>query len=46
VQTYAIIDTGLRYADAQVNPATGLTGERCVLSVRQRHSRAFVNYNG
>jgi hypothetical protein len=44
VEFYAIIDTGLKYAG--VNPATGLAGERCVLTVRQRQSRAFVHYHG
>jgi hypothetical protein len=44
VEFYAIIDTGLQYTG--LNPATGLKGERCVLTVRQRQSRAFVNYNG
>jgi hypothetical protein len=46
VKFYAILDTGLKYADGFVNPATGLKNERCVLAVRQAQSRAFVNYNG
>ena len=28
------------------NPATGYQGDRCVLALRQRQSRAFVSYHG
>lgn len=48
VQTYAIIDTGLRYADDTANPATGVVqerGERCALAVRQRQSRLLASYD-
>ncbi|CAK9020083.1 unnamed protein product [Durusdinium trenchii] len=44
VPYYAIIDTGLTYSG--INPATGWTGERCVLLVRQRQSRLFDSYDG
>lgn len=46
VKTYGLLDTGLSYVDGHLNPATGWTNERCVLCLRQRHSRAFVNYEG
>eukprot|EP00930_Biecheleria_cincta_P029584 TRINITY_DN20556_c0_g3_i1.p1 TRINITY_DN20556_c0_g3~~TRINITY_DN20556_c0_g3_i1.p1 ORF type:complete len:619 (+),score=134.64 TRINITY_DN20556_c0_g3_i1:38-1894(+) len=46
VKFYAILDTGLAYSDGQLNPATGWSGEKCVLCVRQRQSRAFVAYEG
>jgi len=39
VQTYAIIDTGIKYKNDVVNPATGYKGDRLVLCLRQRHSR-------
>lgn len=44
IQTYALIDTGLKYTG--INPATGWQGERCVLTVRQQNSRAFLDYGG
>ncbi|CAE7457422.1 Klhl18 [Symbiodinium natans] len=44
VPYYAIIDTGLAYC--ATNPATGWTGESCVLLVRQRQSRLFDSYEG
>ena len=44
VQCYGLIDTGLQYKE--VNPATGWVGERCVLTVRQRQSRLFDDYDG
>ncbi|CAE8609378.1 unnamed protein product, partial [Polarella glacialis] len=44
VPFYALIDTGLTYEGT--NPATGWTGERCVLLVRQRQSRLFDAYDG
>lgn len=43
-QFYAIIDTGMTYVGE--NPATGWKDEKCVLAVRQRQTRAFVNYGG
>jgi hypothetical protein len=43
VQFYAIIDTGLRYE--KTNPATGWTGERCVIAVRQQSSRFLPEYD-
>ena len=46
VQFYGIIDTGLAYADGVRNPSTGFLGDRCVLALRQRQSRAFVAYQG
>lgn len=46
VRFYGIIDTGLQYADGQVNPSTGFLNEKCVLLLRQRQSRAFVHYDG
>ena len=45
VKTYAIIDTGLRYAEGEKDPASGAENQICVLTVRQRHSRALVSYN-
>lgn len=44
VPYYAIVDSGLTYSG--VNPATGWSGERCVLLVRQRQSRFFDAYDG
>ena len=44
VQFYGLLDTGLKYVGE--NPATGWKGERCVLAVRQRQSRAFCSYGG
>jgi len=44
VPYYAIIDTGLVYSG--INPATGWTGESCVLLVRRRQSRLFDSYQG
>jgi hypothetical protein len=44
IQTYALIDTGLKYVGR--NPATGWVGERCVLTVRQPNSRVLASYGG
>jgi hypothetical protein len=46
VRFYGLIDTGLKYASGQVNPATGWQDEKAVLAIRQRQSRAFINYFG
>lgn len=45
VQCYAIIDTGIRFKSDCANPATGYFGDRCVLSIRQRHSRLQANHD-
>ena len=42
VQTYAIIDLGIKYKDNIANPATSFLGDRCVLLIRQCSSR-FVS---
>lgn len=39
VQYYAILDTGIKYKDDVINPATGYKGDRCGLVLRQRQSR-------
>lgn len=41
---YAILDTGMTYSG--INPATGWVNEKCVLTVRQRNTRAFLDYEG
>ena len=46
VKFYGLVDTGLQYAEGHTNPATGWERERCVLAIRQRQSRAFINYFG
>ena len=35
----AVIDTGFKFKQGVVNPATGYEGDRCVLAIRQRNSR-------
>ncbi len=42
IPCYALLDTGLTYQG--VNPATGWTGERCALLLRQRQSRLQESY--
>ena len=39
VQFYAILDTGLKYREGVVDPATGVPGDMCVLALRQAQSR-------
>ena len=39
VQFYGVVDTGLRYRRDVADPATGIEGEQCVLSLRQAQSR-------
>jgi hypothetical protein len=39
VKYLAVIDTGIRFKQGVINPATGYSGDRCVLVVRQRNSR-------
>uniref|UniRef100_A0A0G4HBN0 Uncharacterized protein n=1 Tax=Chromera velia CCMP2878 TaxID=1169474 RepID=A0A0G4HBN0_9ALVE len=43
VKTFALIDTGFAFGEDQENPATGYTGDRCVLCVRQGHSRLVAS---
>jgi hypothetical protein len=39
VKYLAVIDTGFKFKEGVVNPATGYEGDRCVLAIRQRNSR-------
>jgi deferrochelatase/peroxidase EfeB len=34
VKYLAVIDTGFKFKDGVVNPATGYEGDRCVLAIR------------
>lgn len=43
VKTLAIIYTGLKFCDDVANPATGFVGDRCVLVIRQAHSRLMCS---
>eukprot|EP00475_Leptophrys_vorax_P031600 TRINITY_DN4790_c0_g1_i3.p1 TRINITY_DN4790_c0_g1~~TRINITY_DN4790_c0_g1_i3.p1 ORF type:complete len:645 (+),score=172.11 TRINITY_DN4790_c0_g1_i3:1939-3873(+) len=45
VRYLAIIDTGFKFPKEKANPATGYKGDRCVLAVRQRHSRLVASCN-
>jgi len=45
VQTYAIIDIGIKIKDGLENPGTGYIGERFGLTIRQAHSRFVSAYD-
>jgi len=45
VKHFAIIDVGLQYGDNVINPATGWTGDRCVLLVREAVARLSGSYD-
>jgi hypothetical protein len=43
VRYLAILDTGFKFPKDKAHPATGYKGDRCVLAIRQRHSRLVAS---